>query len=307
MNALLIMASYGAGDETAPDAAQADAATLAVALQPALMPTLQLLLQMHGTAMPGRSVLLLSRLAEEEQVAHQIAAQPGMLPALARLLQPGSLGRLDVKCAVQTLYKLATSSMAAQIVAAEPAAAAGLLAVLRAASTACASTRLSCDDAATMCNAAVALHRLAALPGSTVQLEQQPDIIAMPASLLSSSYSWGVRDTALLAVLQMVQPVPSVQAGEQVLHQLAAQPGSTPGLVQLLASTPAAEQKTVIRACYILGRLLTWSDCSDELSRQLAADGAGVAAIVRTLKCQVAECRSRVGEVFIALAQGMAG
>jgi hypothetical protein len=101
--------------------------------QPSAVPTLQLLLQMHGTAMPGLAATLLSLLATAgEQAARQIAAQPGMLPALARLLQPSSWGSIEVNFAVRTFYFLTTHGMAVQRVAAEPAAAAMVCCVQKA-------------------------------------------------------------------------------------------------------------------------------------------------------------------------------
>uniref|UniRef100_A0A383V552 Uncharacterized protein n=1 Tax=Tetradesmus obliquus TaxID=3088 RepID=A0A383V552_TETOB len=237
-------------------AAQAEAARLAILQQPSALPALRQLLLMHGTALPDLAATLLLLLAAAgEQAAQQVAAQPGMLPALARLLQPSSLDSLDHNYALETCFRLSQHSAAAQRMAAEPAVAAGLLRVLHAGSAQLSRSDISRAGAATASRAAVTLHRLAALPGITVAAEQQPSIIAVPAGLLSSSHSWEAQRVALEAVADMVQP------GDLAVGQFAAQPGFIQDVLQLLATMPAADDVSAARAIHLVVCMLADGSC----------------------------------------------
>ncbi|WIA41283.1 hypothetical protein OEZ86_004887 [Tetradesmus obliquus] len=154
--------------------------------------------------------------------------------------------------------------------------------------------------------AAFALHKLAALPGSSVSPEQQLSITAVPAGLLRSSRDWMMRQEGLGALMHMVQPVP-VHAGDRAARQLAALPGFICDVVQLLASTPAADEASAMRAIFVVRRLMDHDDhgsCRAEVIAQLAADKAAVAAIVRTMNCSDADFGSMTCEVFMLLARG---
>jgi hypothetical protein len=77
--------------------------------------------------------------------------------------------------------------------------------------------------------------------------------------------------------------------------------------VQLIGSIPAADEESVTNAIYIAQRLMARGGCRDEVTRQLAADRAAVAAVVRATKCKDCSTRRLIGDVFVALAQGMVG
>lgn len=290
--------------------AQAMAARLAMLQQPSALSALQQLLQRQGTALPSLAASLLSLLAAAgEQAAQQITEQPGMLPALAHLLQLSGSASSDLQFAVQTGQELMKHSAAAQRMAAEPAIVAGLLRVVRAAGTGESRTAITRTIASHACQAAFALHKLAALPGSSVSPEQQLSITAVPAGLLRSSRDWMMRQEGLGALMHMVQPVP-VHAGDRAARQLAALPGFFCDVVQLLASTPAADEASAMRAIFVVRRLMDHDDhgsCRAEVIAQLAADKAAVAAIVRTMNCSDADFGSMTCEVFMLLARGEQG
>lgn len=305
MQQLLDMAGGTRRSSSPQDTARAKATRLAILQQPSALPALQQLLQMQGKALPGMAAMLLLLLAAAgEQAAQQIATHPGLLPALAHLLQPSSLDSPGTDFAVRTCYSLTAHSVAAQHLAADPAAIAGLLRMLRAASMGESRTDITAAGAETVCKVAVTLHRLAALPCSSVPPLQQPSIIAAPAALLHSRHDWEVRQVALEALNAMLNPVP-VHAGQRAARQLAALPDSCQDVVQLLASTPAANEAQADLAVYVVRRLVDQGSCSAAaIARQLAADRAAVAAVVRSVVCKNEERRILASEVFMALVPG---
>jgi hypothetical protein len=287
----------------------------AIVQQPTALPTLQQLLHVHDKVVPALAAGVLSYLAAAGGlVALYIAAEPGVLSGLACLMQPsstrGAQGDLYAAySATRCLYYLTGHSMVAKRIAADAATAHDLKCALRVVllvARRCQSRgSVTLYDASSACEAAVALHHLAAVPGSSVPAAEQAELTAVPASLLRSSYSRKVREAALYAAQEMVDTEPSKQAGDGAAQQLAANPGSIQDIVQLLGSTKAADVTTVLRSIYVTYRLMTAGNSQDEVIQAIAADRAAAAAVVRSLKvCKTDDTRKFVGGVLRMLARG---
>jgi hypothetical protein len=215
----------------------AGAARLQVLQQTGICAALQQLLQMRNPMTVALAAQLVGTLGQAgPQAADKIAAQPGIIPGLARLLQPSSERAAcfagDVCMAVRAIWHLSSSKVAAERLAAEPGVFAGLVGVLTAtADEEAVSAAPTASFALCQTTSQISSSRVMRM------LQQQPGALAALSELLNSEHSRESQGQALSVLHAVVRAVSADRAAAaRIVQQIAFQPGTLQHLVRLLRS-----------------------------------------------------------------------
>lgn len=257
---------------------------------------------------PGLAALLLVMLAGAGQLAvEHITAQPGMVPALARLLARSSTtAAADAFAAFQAancLARLCSSEVAALRVAAVPAVVSGLVALLTVTE---AVSDLVGKQHSLAAQAEIALKQIGvrATGGAAQLVLQQPGIVAALADLLQPQHSPQAQSAALVVLSDTVGALAADlgtrPAAEQVVQQAARQPGFADNVVRLLSSARHARQARS-RAVPLLFFLVRYDSAT---CRQLLEWPAAIAALASALDSKDSEDRRVAAEALTQMSKG---
>jgi hypothetical protein len=185
------------------NSADVAAARVCIMQQPFVTAALRQLLGMRGTQLPVRTAKMLALLAQDsQQAAEQIAAQPGMLAGLARMLQPSSAQGWDQvgKCACLAINQIISYCTVCERAAADPHLLSGLVALLLAADSSAAATAVA--PAVLDVLRSFARSRAA----GALQMVQQPGAVAALANVLSSQHTYLIQGRVVSLVQEVLNP-----------------------------------------------------------------------------------------------------
>jgi hypothetical protein len=311
---LLIRVDTAAG---ASDAAH----VLHITQQPGLLDALQQIFDNY-TASTGSislasniaAMLLEALAASGNEAAEAVAAQPGMLPALARLLadsrpraNPAPRDTIPAFHAVDVFKRLCSSAVAAQHVAAEPAAVSGLVALLAATRVAIREEDGTQQSIASQAKV-VLLQLLGNGRGPVAQLVlQQPGISAALAELLQSRHSPETQKAAVAVltacISALVADTSDYSAARQVLQQLAAQAGCLQDVLRLLTSRSKRDDTGFI-SMHLLYYMVFCDGATHTVARRVREHPGAVTSLVKVLDSKMEKERQMAAGVFTAMAEG---
>jgi hypothetical protein len=294
-----------------------DAAMLQMVQQPGMLVTLKRMFETLTAAAAanshaiGLAAMLLSQLAASgPQAAEHVAAQPGMLPALALLLGDSSTTTAPrnawlVFAATGAFSNLCGWGVAARLVAAEPAAVSGLVALL---SATCVAVGPDGTQFSAASQARVALMHLAEKgEAAAAQLVlQQPGIVAALAALLQSQHSPQTQEAGLAVltafVSVLIADTSDQPAARQVAQQLAQQHGFLQNVLRLLTSSLRGKHdETRFNSMRLLYNLVFYDRAT---ARQVCELPGAVAALVKVLDSKEETEQQMTAGAFTALSAG---
>jgi hypothetical protein len=298
------------------NSADVAAARMCILQQPFLIAVLHQLLGMHGTSLPEKAVKWLHHLAQDsQQAAEQIAAQPGMLAGLARLLQPSSAPGLDLplltagKHALLTIHHLVSYSTVCERAAAEPELLSSCVALLQAAD------RSEAAAVAVPLVLEVLLAFARSSAAGALQMVQQPAAIAALANVLSSQRAFvephGDKGAfavqgLVLAVVDAVLNPEYAPITAQIVQHLQQQPQLMENMLLMATKKhPLGAATGKLFLGVALHNVQSILQLDPEAAKQIAALPAALTGLIKCLDNKDPTVRAKAEKVFIEVRKCM--
>jgi hypothetical protein len=285
----------------------APAASMCILQQPLVTAALRQLLDMHGTPLPQKTAKLLGLLAQDSQhAAEQIAAQPGMLAGLARMLQPSTAQGFDLagNCAYLAIHRLTSYCTVCQRAAADPELLAALVSVLQAAG----SSKAAAEVVSGVLEVLLSLAQSG--PAAALQIVQQPGAVAALANVLSSQQSYVMQAKVLVLVNAVLnsQDADNAAGTAQIVQRLQQPPQLMEHMLLIATKKRVSSAEEVSRllgvALHLVQQILL---LDPEASRQITALPAAFTALDKCLDNKEPEVRGMAGQLLsnLKLLQGV--